>query len=464
MKRLMFIAILMGLFSYSQAQPVELNSAINYLNDLRLEEAVESINRAANHERTKNDPATWFYKGRIYMAVYIVNSMHGSIQKGMTRSQVRQVLGEPARERRNRMMYDPEMTIYFDSDQRVESFNKPADGAYEDLVDEPLVKAYNAFQKTVEVDEDREFLNQVNQQLFQMSDLYYNEAVILFNKENFKGAVDYFERTYNLKSTFGQTDTGSLYNAAIAATNAQMPEKALKHYSTLINLNYNEELIYVATGELHMIQGDTAKAEEVLLLGRERHPHDYDILITLTNIYLLQGNIQESQELLSLALEQQPDNEQLYFNVGIVYEESASDTTLTEEQQEEFFNRAAESYKQAFELNEDYYDALYNLGALYFNKGVEYVTKANNLPIEAEKEYNEKIEIAGEYFEEALPMMEKAHEMRPAEISPLIALRELYTRTNQLEKLKEVEKIFEKIQQEPAQERQAEEIEKEEVR
>ncbi len=446
MKRLIFITILLGWFSYSQAQPVELNSAINYLNDLRLEEALESIHNAAEHERTKNDPATWFYKGRIYMAVYIVNSMHESVQVGMTRGQVKDVLGDPSRERRNRMMYEPDMTIHFDNDQKVESFNKPADGAYEGMVEEPLVKAYDAFQKSIHLDENREFLNPASKQLFQLSDLYYNEAVKLFNLEDFQMAVDYFERTYNLKSTFGQTDTGSLFNAAIAASNAQMPEKAMEHYSTLIKLNYNEEIIYVAAGELLMIKEDTAQAKEVLQLGRERHPHDYDILITLTNIHLLQGDIDKSQELLNLALEQQPDNEQLYFNVGVVFEESAGDTTLSDEQRQEFFDLAAENYEQAFKLNEDYFDAVYNLGALYFNKGVEYVSKANQMPIEAEDEYNQLMDKAKKQFEMALPVMEKATEMRPHDVSTLIALRELYTRTDQMEKLKDIDRKLKELQ------------------
>ncbi|MFO8055504.1 MAG: tetratricopeptide repeat protein [Bacteroidales bacterium] len=438
MKRLILAGVAVILCSLGYAQPVKLQSAINYLNDLRLDEAKENIHEALEHEKTKNDPKTWYYKGRIYMSIYIISTMDDAIEEGMDRSKVKELLGDPAKNRRKRMEYEPDMVIYFDSDNKVESFNKPAEGAYEDLADEPLLTAYKAFQKTIELDEDDEYLNPVSQELMRLGNLFYNQAVNHYNTKEFEEAIGAFEKTYQIKKTFGETDTNSLFNAAVAATNAQKLDKALDLYKQLMQHNYQEPAIYTSAGEIYLRQEDTAKAENILKEGRERFPDDYNVLINLTNVYLAKGEIEKSTELLNLAMEKQPDNEQLYYNVAVVYEQSSKDSMLNEEKREDLFDRAVKNYKKAIELKEDYFDAIYNLGALYFNKGVELLSQANDLPLQAEDEYEALKDKANNQFENALPYLEKAHEMKPDDQNTLLALKELYTRTDQTEKLKDI--------------------------
>ena len=49
--------------------------------------------------------------------------------------------------------------------------------------------------------------------------------------------------------------------------------------------------------------------------------------------------------------------------------------------QKKEFVKAEADYKKAIELKADYFDALYNLGALFFNNGAEIYNQANDLPL-----------------------------------------------------------------------------------
>ena len=66
-----------------------------------------------------------------------------------------------------------------------------------------------------------------------------------------------------------------------------------------------------------------------------------------------------------IAAEQDPTNEILWYSLGSVFDNLGN----TEE--------AEVAYLKALKVNVDYFDANYNLGALYFNQAVQAINKAN---------------------------------------------------------------------------------------
>lgn len=438
MRKIALIVLSLVISGMALGQSVKVQSAREYLEDFRLKEAKKAITEALEHENTKKDPKTWYYKGRIYMTIYMVNSMDDAVKVGMPREKVRKALGKPDKNRRNRMEYKPEMTIYFDDDQKVKEFNKPANGAYENIAEDPLITAYDAFQKTFKLDENDEFSRRVKKQMLNLRNLTYNEAVNKYNNKNYEGSINYFMKTVDIKKTFGQVDTNSIFNAALAAANAKMYDKALNFYKDLIEYRFSEPEVYTSASKILLNKEDTAKAENILKLGRKRFPDNYNILIILTNIYLTRGNVEKSTELLNKAIEKQPDNEELYYNIGVIYDQSSKDSTLSREKREELLSLSIDNYKKAIKLKEGYFDAYYNLGALYFNKGVQIVNSTDTIPIEKKQLYEKMKKKANEYFEKALPYLEKAKKLKPKDRNTLKALKELYARTKRYEKLKKI--------------------------
>ena len=85
------------------------------------------------------------------------------------------------------------------------------------------------------------------------------------------------------------------------------------------------------------------------------------------NIYLESKDYERAENNLKLAAEGDPTNEILWFSLGSVYD-NLGKTEL-----------ASEAYLKALELNATYFDANYNLGAMYFNEAVQGINAANDM-------------------------------------------------------------------------------------
>jgi tetratricopeptide (TPR) repeat protein len=159
-------------------------------------------------------------------------------------------------------------------------------------------------------------------------------------------------------------------------------------------------------------------------------PNDQKLLTEELNLSLSQGKSAEAEKLLLLAIEKDPANAQLHYAAGTIYEDLAK-------RQE-----AIASYQKAISLKADYWEAYFNLGAVYNNEAKRLQDIANN-----EKD-NKKYEISNKAaeaeFKQALPYLEKALELAPKDSDDVNALlrtlKQIYSRMNMTEKYEEVKK------------------------
>jgi tetratricopeptide (TPR) repeat protein len=100
------------------------------------------------------------------------------------------------------------------------------------------------------------------------------------------------------------------------------------------------------------------------------------------------------------------------------------------------FEKAESAYKEAIVLNPDYFEANYNIGALYVNKAADIQTKANDLPLDALKEYDIEKAKADDLLNKSIPYLERALELNPSDVNAMVSLKEIYTRLGMTEKLK----------------------------
>ncbi|HQU40485.1 MAG TPA: tetratricopeptide repeat protein, partial [Chitinophagales bacterium] len=103
-----------------------------------------------------------------------------------------------------------------------------------------------------------------------------------------------------------------------------------------------------------------------------------------------------------------------------------------------YFSEAVGAYRKAIDINPGNFDNYLNLGALYYNTAIEINKKMINLPLDADKEYAELESRRNELYKEALPYFEKALEIDPENIPTMQALKEIYAKTNNFEKMKEI--------------------------
>lgn len=350
-------------------QPINVQSAFNYMKKGQLDKAKEAIDAAIIHEKTMNDPKTWFYKGNIYLDIHLSK-----------------------------------------------------EDKYKKLENNALQIAYNAFQKSVELDKEKEYLDQVKVRLYICGEQFYNLGVTLFNEKDFENAIIAFEKTAKVNNIFGVQDSLATFNAALSAQLGGINAKAKENYLKLVRMNYRNPQIYSALSDIYKAENDTTQALKIVQQGRAKFPDDYNLIITETNIYLAKGETEKAQQNLQLAVEKNPTNENLYFAIGANYDVLGN------------FEEAEKAYLKALELKPAYFDAIYNLGALYFNKGVSIFEKADK--ITDQKLYDaEKLKFE-EMWNKALPYLEKAHELDQKDRNTMISLSQLYARMKQYDKAK----------------------------
>ena len=136
-------------------------------------------------------------------------------------------------------------------------------------------------------------------------------------------------------------------------------------------------------------------------------------------------------------MEQDSTNPDIWFAVGTNY-----DNMMKKQEADSIkkmmMEEAVNAYQKALELKPDYFKPAFNLGAVYVNRAAELQSMANNLPLSETEKYEKMKKRADSMLQSAMPMLEKAHKIKPEDINTMTSLKEIYARLNEKEKLKEI--------------------------
>lgn len=396
MKRILFVLIVILVSaSIASAQGRDMRRAGRQLNRGNLDQAKEYIEAAMQYEEVLEDAEIWLLQAQLFIEI---------------------ALSE-----------EPEFRA---------------------LADNPVDKADEALAKAVELDTDDQHLLDIQQAKLIMSELVFNEGVEAYNREDMGAASDYFYRAYEYSESFGSKDTTTLYNAALAAELNHNWDRSMEMYLDLREMKYDQPYIYSSLASISLHKGDTVQGTKYIQEGRELYPDNLDLVFTEANIHIFTGNVEEADRTLSIAIERDPENPGLYFALGANYDRMSQDTVYSAEDRQFAFEQAVDAYEQALELDPNYFDAVYNLGALYFNEGLNQFEAAEER-LRATQDFQQYQEDEKEFLEswqQAQPYLERAKEMLdeddPNYRTVIISLVELYARTNQQEKLQEIEEVF----------------------
>jgi tetratricopeptide (TPR) repeat protein len=252
-----------------------------------------------------------------------------------------------------------------------------------------------------------------------------------FNKNDFEGALNYFEKSYEMGMLKGFTDTSSVENSSIAAIRAKNYEKAEKYLHQLIGFKIdNDGARYLQLVRIQTEKGDTAMSMKTLAEGRQVFPGDQKLLTEELNYYLQRGKSAEAEKLLVLAIEKDPTNHLLHYAAGTIYEDLGNR------------DKAIASYKKSIEIKADFWEAYFNMGALYNNEAKRLQDIANSE--KDMKKYEAGNKLAEAEFAKALPNLEKALELAPVDSQDtdalLRTLKQIYSRMGMNEKYEQVNK------------------------
>jgi len=309
-----------------------------------------------------------------------------------------------------------------------------------------LDKAYEAYKKAEELDPKGKFRTKgsVKTSISSLRTLYLNKGVKYYGEQKFALAVVQLEKALDLNeypknAADTSFNTGLItYYTGIMAQSAKDYATAEKYYTICIDKKYQNDLAYHSLATLYREMAQPEKELAIVQKGYQLYPNSKDLLVDFINYYLTVGQSEAALEKLTKAVNDNPENPTFYYATGTLYDTMEKDSTdkYTADKKKEFHNLAITNYKKAIELKADYFEPLYNLGALYYNEAAAILKEADKLPINKKAEFEAKQNEAKIKFKEALPYMEKANEVLPTDRSTLQTLLTIYHRLQIYDKKK----------------------------
>ncbi|MDC3115621.1 tetratricopeptide repeat protein [Bacteroidota bacterium] len=264
----------------------------------------------------------------------------------------------------------------------------------------------------------------------------FNMAIDEYNNENNSKALKLYDEIFKIfdYDSEDQLKRGNitketvLHNSFFAARRMKDNERSKVLLQNLIDLNFNDPSIYVHMSDILQEEGNDDDALKYLSLGRDYFENDPVLINSQINLYIKLNRTDELIDKLSDAIELDDMNDLLFFNRATVYD------------QKDMLDEAIIDYKKSIELNPDNFNSNYNLGALFFNRGVELRNEANNSS--SDKLYNKLKKESEVFFDDALPFLETSLSLDPNDKNTLLSLKQLYYLKGDYKKSKEMDGLI----------------------
>ncbi|MFY0600552.1 MAG: hypothetical protein JXR03_12850 [Cyclobacteriaceae bacterium] len=386
---LLMTLLAIGLAGYAQKQKKpNINKADLLRGKGELAEAKEIIDLAIDYEKTKDNGKTWYYRALIYATIDTTsNPQYASLKEGAL-------------------------------DNALEAFGKA-----EELGDPEkeffVTEAAGIFTQTQQVNTYYAY--------------YFDKAVKAFEGSQFEEAIMQF---YNAGKVL-PADTNAYKNAAYAAHNGEIWDKAVNGYTKAIEKGARSKDMYSNLTNIYTtVKEDKESALDVVGQGREVYPNDSELAKIEINLLIQLDKVEEAKNNLLAAIEEEPENTNLIFTLAAMYEE------LEDEQ------NALKTYEQAIEVDENHFESNFNRGVILLNGANEVFKEYSSLGIsqadmKKSKELEPKIESK---YAEALPQWKKLWSIRPQDRQIGETLAYIYSK---LKKFDEMERVQEAVEQLP---------------
>lgn len=406
---LLFLTLFVGsVFGQSSTQ----------VNFKSLEKKIAKSDETIQHEKKALKPNTWLKRGDLMMKAH--DAMILNAYAGMDVNEFGIVIGYPLESSEVEMngmdllKYKMERTdfYFYGGALLFWEYTSP-------LYEKPLDEAYKNFLKVQELDTK----GKSNKKL----KVLYESLKIKFIVE---GSVDYARADYkqafhNFKSAaeigelplVSNVDTIMLYYTGLSAQLMEDFDSAIRYYDKAIAYDlYMDGNVFFNAYEAYKSQEKASEGVNYLEDGFLKFPQNQNILYSLIDYYLQRG--------------ENPDKLLHYIDQANATEENATlyfaKATLLESLGQ--FDQSVENYQNAIELDSYYFDAVFNLGVIYYNRGVEYLNEASQVSAHETEKYDELIAKSNADFKKSVPYMQRAFDIDSSNKITVETLRNLYFR------------------------------------
>ncbi len=289
------------------------------------------------------------------------------------------------------------------------------DPKFMDLYPDILMESYKNYEKAIQIDPKLKNTIIRDNAYAQLGNSLLNDAINKFNDKDFKGAMKSFEENVMVAGNemyVGVVDTLVIFNAGLAAYNAELYDKAIDYFKTCTQSGTEDTKPYIFISDSYMKMKDTLKAEEALMEGYKAYPDTLDIILQATQFYLDANDSEKAFEFVHKAMEKDPENYILYLVEGSLYMKM------------EDYPKAIESLKVSLSKKPDQFESNYNIGLCYVSIANDMLNEANL--IADNKEYEIAKNKAYDVMQKAIPFFLDAEKANPKSLATIEFLREIY--------------------------------------
>lgn len=417
MKKIALFTALLALGFAVNAQTLQVQSAMSDLKRGYLNKAKAAIDKACEHETTKDDAKTWYYAGLIYS-----------------------MIGDAAT--------DPNS-----------KYKK-----YKDLDPEWSTKAYNAALRCKELDKAGDY--DLKYIFSKIGADYYEKSIKLFNNGDYSGALELSDKAIKVFNSSGDAELAneSMYIAGYSCQMLKDNEGVKKYFGPLVrkskikdSFKSNMVRVYTVMYGLYKDLKDTANVIKTAERYTKTMPEDPNANILLANAYTWTGNNAKAIQLAEKALEESKalgntTYAKMLCAAASIYEQTGDIQT------------AEAKYLESSSLVANQFEANYGMGSMMVNRAsdknaaINKMIEAGDFSEEKEAIMNKLTEERNDYLSKCIPYLVNAvafidaqdeatqAQMRPNLHSCLRALNSCYVTLERYDESKPIQARIQRIE------------------
>ena len=436
MKKFLFIAAALLMFAVPAANAQKVNTA----NELK---KLEKVDVAIADAKKNVKAATWIAHGKAYIDAYILPTKE--LGRGVPVQVLQMNVGQPEGMVEGQLMGAPMVVLNY---EYVDVYVDPATYMIEGWNQKKSIKenlaetAIASLAKAYELDAKSE--SKIAPIAMTLANALSMQGDALNTVGRTEEAAKCFVLAYDAQSIVPSTkaDGNNLYNAGMLMTiyaTSLTGDAALAAYKAAEEIftkalatGYADEAGNIYYYLFHCYYGQKeadrefylVKAKETLLNGIKLFPKNNTILDGLMQFYTAEEGVGDPAELITLvekSLKEDPTNYDLWFGRGRVFNALKN------------YDECVASFKKCVELRPNEFEPNFYTGYFIVEKAnalLEALNSNSGISYEAYEAENAKINLV---YAEAIPWLEKAHEINPTDAGAVDFLNKLCFRLRDME-------------------------------
>lgn len=255
----------------------------------------------------------------------------------------------------------------------------------------------------------------------------------LSDSKQYASLLSVYTYQVDLSNAVNNIDTAAIYNMGSVAREMKNYEVAAAQFEKCAKLGYYSADSYALAIESARFAENDELFNRLVKEGRTKFPASKDILFQLIDFKIQKGDTEGANASLKEAVAIDSTNKTLYYIIADIQLRINN------------YTEAEQAINKALQLDPNYLDALYQLGAIYNIQGVELRERADKLPLENKRRYDALNAKADEYFQKSLVPLEKYIALSPKDASVLQVLVQVTRHLDMTEKSSEYSKRLESI-------------------